>query len=74
MKEPPEIVTKWLVGNDVENTHPNICWFIMVPFSWIGSLLYVVIGLPICGLIVGWIITRDEIMGKYIEEKDKKEG
>ena len=39
----------------------------MVPFTWIGMFLFVVIGLPIAGIICGWIIARDDIM----DEDDK---
>lgn len=61
MKEPPKFVTKVLIGNQTK--HPNWMWFILLPFAWIGSAIYVIIGLPIVGLIGGWLIARDVIMG-----------
>lgn len=61
MKEPPKFVTKVLIGNGIK--HPNWIWTILLPFAWVGSAIYVIIGLPVVGLIGGWLIARDEVMG-----------
>jgi len=50
-------------------------WYLMIPFVFIGYIIYMCIGLPLAGLISGWIIARDEIMSsrtKIVEVKNEK--
>ena len=58
--------------NDETVKRPHPLWFIGLPFSFLGFLLYVCIGLPIAGTICGWIVARDKIMGSLPKDKDEK--
>ena len=45
-----------------------------VTFVPLGMLFYVLIGLPCSGIIAGWIIARDNIMGvESDDEADRDE-
>jgi hypothetical protein len=42
--------------------------FLSVPFAGLGFVLYILLGLPIAGIICGWLIARDRIMGEDLDD------